>query len=89
MSNTSEADLDLYINAALGKKAIDLVVLDVHDLTHIHYLQRTIQPPGQCDCGAYPEKFKKAQKKAFKCRRCQGWSVGPAGLRPYYHPRIL
>ena len=33
MSNTSEADLDLYINAALGKKAIDLVVLDVHDLT--------------------------------------------------------
>ena len=33
MSNTSEADLDLYINAALGKKAIDLVALDVHDLT--------------------------------------------------------
>jgi hypothetical protein len=26
MSNTSEADLDLYINAALGKKAIDLIL---------------------------------------------------------------
>ena len=33
MSNTSEADLDLYINAALGKKAINLVALDVHELT--------------------------------------------------------
>ena len=33
MSNTSEADLDLYINAALGKKAINLVALDVHNLT--------------------------------------------------------
>ncbi len=33
MSNTSEADLDLYINAALGKKASNLVALDVHNLT--------------------------------------------------------
>ena len=33
MSNTSEADLDLFINAALGKKAINLVALDVHNLT--------------------------------------------------------
>ena len=33
MSNSSEADLDLYINAALGKKAINLVALDVHNLT--------------------------------------------------------
>ncbi len=33
MSNTSEADLDLYINAALGKKAMNLVALDVHNLT--------------------------------------------------------
>ena len=33
MSNTSEADLDLFINAALGKKAIDVVALDVQNLT--------------------------------------------------------
>ena len=33
MSNTSEADLDLFINAALGKKAINVVALDVHNLT--------------------------------------------------------
>ena len=33
MSNASEADLDLYINAALGKKAMNLVALDVHNLT--------------------------------------------------------
>ena len=33
MSNTIEADLDLFINAALGKKAINVVALDVHNLT--------------------------------------------------------
>jgi ribosome-associated protein len=33
MSNPSEADLDLYINAALGKKAMNLVALDVRNLT--------------------------------------------------------
>jgi ribosome-associated protein len=33
MSNTSEADLDLFISAALGKKAINVVALDVHNLT--------------------------------------------------------
>ena len=33
MSNASEADLDLFINAALGKKAINVVALDVHNLT--------------------------------------------------------
>lgn len=33
MSSTSEADLDPYINAALGKKAMNLVALDVRNLT--------------------------------------------------------
>ena len=33
MNNATEADLDLYIKAALGKKAMNLVALDVHDLT--------------------------------------------------------
>lgn len=33
MNNDTEADLDLYIKAALGKKAMNLVALDVHDLT--------------------------------------------------------
>ena len=33
MSNTSEADLDLFINAALGKKASNVVALDVQNLT--------------------------------------------------------
>ncbi|UCG07255.1 MAG: ribosome silencing factor [Desulfobacterales bacterium] len=33
MKQNSNHELDLYINAALGKKAINLVVLDVHELT--------------------------------------------------------
>ena len=33
MNNATEADLDLYIKAALGKKAMNLVALDVHHLT--------------------------------------------------------
>jgi ribosome-associated protein len=33
MSNDTEADLDLYVKAAYGKKAINLVALDVHHLT--------------------------------------------------------
>ncbi|MFC1829715.1 ribosome silencing factor [Thermodesulfobacteriota bacterium] len=31
----SDPSLDLYVNAALGKKAMDLVLLDVRDLTSI------------------------------------------------------
>ena len=33
MKQNTDHELDLYINAALGKKAINLVVLDVHELT--------------------------------------------------------
>jgi ribosome-associated protein len=33
MSDRGEAELDLFINAALGKKAINLVALDVQELT--------------------------------------------------------
>ena len=33
MKQNSNHELDLYIKAALGKKAINLVVLDVHELT--------------------------------------------------------
>ena len=33
MSNDTAADLDLYVKAALGKKAMNLVALDVHNLT--------------------------------------------------------
>ena len=33
MNNATEADLDLYIKAALGKKAMNLVALDVQHLT--------------------------------------------------------
>jgi ribosome-associated protein len=35
MNNDTESSLDLYIKAALGKKAINPVVLDVHELTSI------------------------------------------------------
>jgi ribosome-associated protein len=35
MSQSIEPSLDAYIEAALGKKARNLVVLDVHDLTSI------------------------------------------------------
>ncbi len=33
MNNDKAADLDLYVKAALGKKAMNLVALDVHQLT--------------------------------------------------------
>jgi ribosome-associated protein len=33
MSNETAADLDIYVKAAYGKKAINLVALDVHHLT--------------------------------------------------------
>ena len=32
---TNELDIDLYVNAAIGRKAVDLVVLDVHELTSV------------------------------------------------------
>lgn len=32
---TYDPSIDLYVNAALGKKALDLVVLDVHELTSV------------------------------------------------------
>jgi ribosome-associated protein len=35
MNNDAAADLDLYVKAAYGKKAINLVALDVHNLTSI------------------------------------------------------
>jgi ribosome-associated protein len=33
MNQNTDHELDLYIKAALGKKAMNLVALDVHDLT--------------------------------------------------------
>jgi ribosome-associated protein len=33
MKQNTDHELDLYIKAALGKKAMNLVALDVHDLT--------------------------------------------------------
>jgi len=33
--STFDSDLDLYINAVLGKKVIDMVVLDVRELTSV------------------------------------------------------
>lgn len=35
MTQKTDAALDVYIKAALGRKAYDMVVLDVHDLTSV------------------------------------------------------
>ena len=93
MTPTNEAELDVYVKAALGKKARDPVLLDVSRLTSLAdaflICHGTSNRQVSAHCRPHPAEPEEAGHKAPEYRWRQRRPMGAHGLRPCGDSRFL
>ena len=93
MSNEFDANLDLFVQAALGKKAQGVVVLDVRELTSIAEVFIICSGTSNRQVSAIADHIQRFLKEhstqAVECRRQERGPMGLDGLRTCDHSRLL